>query len=35
MLKIHIRLKTILKTIELLVDGKTDAALNECNRAVK
>lgn len=25
----------ILKTIELLVDGKNDAAMNECNRAVK
>lgn len=25
----------ILKTVELLVQGKTDAALNECNRAIK
>ncbi|MBE6677220.1 MAG: aminoacyl-tRNA hydrolase [Ruminococcaceae bacterium] len=25
----------ILKTIELLVEGKTDAAMNECNRSVK
>lgn len=25
----------ILKTVELLVSGKTDAALNECNRAIK
>lgn len=32
---IEARNPNILKTIELLVEGKTDAALNECNRAVK
>lgn len=29
------RTADVLKTVELLVAGKTDAALNECNRSVK
>ncbi len=32
---IEARNPDILKTIELLVEGKTDAAMNECNRSVK